>query len=212
MGTSLRGLTTKQKGKLLLLIICVLLGLFLARMVYAKDTPRPTKKVVKQAVSDTQIEKLMSDMTRVGISSSAAEYTRYERAKAAREAQTQSQSYISYQQPKPTQKIPMVTAVPSGQAQAYAKSAVTKRWDASHFGPLQSLWNHESGWRTTAMNSSSGACGIPQALPCSKIINMCGADWRTDYQCQIEWGLNYISARYQSPAAAWQHFLSHNWY
>lgn len=73
------------------------------------------------------------------------------------------------------------------------------------------LWNRESGWRTNAYNSSSGAYGIPQALPGSKMANY-AADWRTNYQTQVMWGLIYIQGRYGSPCGAWAHSEATGWY
>ncbi|MDH6180793.1 hypothetical protein M2152_000975 [Microbacteriaceae bacterium SG_E_30_P1] len=73
------------------------------------------------------------------------------------------------------------------------------------------LWNRESGWRTNAYNASSGAYGIPQSLPGSKMANV-GADWRTNYETQIMWGLLYIQGRYGTPCAAWAHSEAVNWY
>ncbi|KJL44942.1 hypothetical protein RR49_00093 [Microbacterium ginsengisoli] len=74
-----------------------------------------------------------------------------------------------------------------------------------------SLWNRESGWRANALNPSSGAYGIPQALPGSKMATA-GADWRTNGNTQINWGLAYISARYGSPCGAWAHSQATGWY
>lgn len=73
------------------------------------------------------------------------------------------------------------------------------------------LWNRESGWRTNAYNAGSGAYGIPQALPGSKMATA-GADWRTSYQTQVNWGLQYITARYGTTCAAWNHAQSVGWY
>ena len=73
------------------------------------------------------------------------------------------------------------------------------------------LWNYESGWRTNAYNSSSGAYGIPQAVPGSKMATM-GADWRTNYATQVRWGLAYIEARYGTACGAWDHVQSTGWY
>lgn len=73
------------------------------------------------------------------------------------------------------------------------------------------LWNRESGWRTNAYNASSGAYGIPQSLPGSKMANY-AADWRTNYETQVMWGLLYIMGRYGSPCAAWAHSESVGWY
>ena len=73
------------------------------------------------------------------------------------------------------------------------------------------LWNRESGWRADAYNASSGAYGIPQSLPGSKMA-AAGADWRTNAATQVDWGLSYISARYGSPCGAWAHSEAYNWY
>jgi hypothetical protein len=81
---------------------------------------------------------------------------------------------------------------------------------SGQFSCLDSLWTRESGWRTTASNPS-GAYGIPQALPGSKMASA-GSDWRTNPATQITWGLNYISSSYGSPCAAWSHSQSHGSY
>jgi len=77
-------------------------------------------------------------------------------------------------------------------------------WSSSQFGCLQSLWNRESGWNPSATNPSSGAYGIPQALPGDKMASA-GADWQTNPATQIRWGLGYIKQVYGSPCAAWSH-------
>ncbi len=77
--------------------------------------------------------------------------------------------------------------------------------------PLVSLWNVESGWNVTASNPSSGAYGIPQALPGSKMASA-GADWQTNGATQIRWGLGYIKSVYGSPCAAWGHEQADGWY
>lgn len=84
-------------------------------------------------------------------------------------------------------------------------------WGADQWGPLQSLWTRESGFRTAAANPSSGAFGIPQALPASKMASA-GPDWRTNPATQIKWGLGYIRGRYGSPASAWRHEQQSGWY
>jgi hypothetical protein len=84
-------------------------------------------------------------------------------------------------------------------------------WGISQFAPLLELWTRESGWRVNAQNPTSGAYGIPQALPASKMASA-GADWRTDPVTQIRWGLGYIAGRYGSPAGAWAHEMSAGWY
>ncbi len=104
-------------------------------------------------------------------------------------------------------------AVPDpGSAQAIARDKVSARgWGDDQFNCLVSLWNKESGWRVNAANSSSGAYGIPQALPGSKMASA-GADWQTSAATQIDWGLGYISGRYGTPCGAWAHSVDSGWY
>jgi hypothetical protein len=84
-------------------------------------------------------------------------------------------------------------------------------WPASQFSCLQPLWNAESGWNVSASNPSSGAYGIPQALPGSKMASA-GPDWQTSAATQIRWGLGYIRSVYGSPCAAWSHEQVDGWY
>ena len=79
------------------------------------------------------------------------------------------------------------------------------------FPCLNKLWNKESGWRHTASNPSSGAYGIPQSLPGSKMSSK-GSDWKTNPATQIKWGLGYLEGRYGSPCKAWSHSQSVGWY
>ena len=96
--------------------------------------------------------------------------------------------------------------------QAYARARCSAYgWSTADFNCLVALWNKESKWNPNAYNSSSGAYGIPQALPASKMATA-GTDYRTNYKTQINWGLNYISSRYGSPSAAWSHSKSKGWY
>ncbi|MGE5828678.1 MAG: transglycosylase SLT domain-containing protein [Micromonosporaceae bacterium] len=76
---------------------------------------------------------------------------------------------------------------------------------------LDKLWTHESNWNERARNPSSGAYGIPQALPATKLATA-GADWRTNPATQIKWGLSYIKARYGTPSNTWAFWQAHNWY
>ncbi|MCU1582841.1 MAG: hypothetical protein QOD27_642 [Microbacteriaceae bacterium] len=98
-----------------------------------------------------------------------------------------------------------------GSAQAIGHALVLARgWGESEYSCLVSLFNRESGWRVNASNPS-GAYGIPQALPGSKMASV-GADWQTNPATQITWGLNYIAARYGTPCGAWAHSQSSGWY
>ena len=111
-----------------------------------------------------------------------------------------------------TMVVPDVPAVTPGSAQAIGKELAAGRgWGDDQFGCLVELWNHESHWNVSAENTSSGAYGIPQALPGSKMGTV-AADWRTNPATQITWGLNYIGGRYGTPCGAWQSFSAKGWY
>ena len=98
----------------------------------------------------------------------------------------------------------------SGSPKSIAQAKLAERGWSGQFSCLNSLWEKESGWSTSAANPS-GAYGIPQALPGSKMASS-GSDWRTNPATQIDWGLDYISETYGTPCAAWSHSQSNNWY
>lgn len=83
-------------------------------------------------------------------------------------------------------------------------------WTTRAYPYLSRLWARESGWNTYASNPS-GAYGIPQAMPGSKMASA-GGDWRTNPRTQIRWGLRYIKVVYGSPSTAWLHELRYGWY
>lgn len=91
----------------------------------------------------------------------------------------------------------------------YAKSI--SGYNEKQMNCLITLWNHESGWNPNSVNKSSGACGIPQAHPCT-IAKYYGSN---TWQNQIRWGVDYLKRRYHNkPCEAWEHFKNHNphWY
>lgn len=102
--------------------------------------------------------------------------------------------------------------VTSSGARGIASSIAASRygWGADQFSCLDSLWERESGWNVHASNPS-GAYGIPQALPGSK-MGASGGDWRNDATTQITWGLGYIDGRYGNPCDAWDSFRAKGWY
>ncbi|MCC9198194.1 hypothetical protein QNO08_05650 [Arthrobacter sp. zg-Y820] len=100
---------------------------------------------------------------------------------------------------------------PAG-AKAYAQSALAGHgWAASEMTCLNTLWEKESNWETSATNASSGAYGIVQSLPAEKMASS-GADYLTNYKTQINWGLDYIESRYGSPCSALNFHYANNWY
>jgi hypothetical protein len=131
-------------------------------------------------------------------------------AAAAQQAQ-QQQAQQQAQQPTPTPS-PAAAPAPSGSAQQIAMGMLgSYGWSSSQFSCLDSLWNQESGWNVYASNPTSGAYGIPQALPGSKMASA-GSDWQTDAATQIRWGLGYIQSTYGSPCGAWAHEQADGWY
>lgn len=115
--------------------------------------------------------------------------------------------------PAPTYGIAPAAGTPDpGTAKAIALSMVTARgWGSAEYDCLVALWNKESGWNVYAHNKSSGAYGIPQSLPGSKMATA-GADWATNPATQITWGLGYIQARYGTPCGAWAYSQRVGWY
>jgi len=84
-------------------------------------------------------------------------------------------------------------------------------WGEKQYACLDELWIKESNWNYRASNKRTGAHGIPQALPATK-MDSAGTDWRTNPVTQISWGLRYIEVRYESPCKAWAKFKRSNWY
>jgi hypothetical protein len=142
----------------------------------------------------------------------AAAAARAAAAKAAQAAQAAQQAAASASTPAATaDPAPPPVAVAPGSAEQIAMSMLSSYgWASSQFSCLNELWSRESGWRTTAENPS-GAYGIPQALPGSKMASA-GPDWQTSATTQIRWGLGYIKGQYGSPCGAWSHEEATGWY
>ncbi|MGW0080670.1 aggregation-promoting factor C-terminal-like domain-containing protein [Streptomyces sp. NPDC003393] len=121
---------------------------------------------------------------------------REEREKAASRSATRDASSFSVQSSYTVAQIQAMARqmVPSGQFQCFSN-----------------IVNHESSWNYRAVNASSGAYGLFQALPAGKYASA-GADWRTNPATQIKWGLNYMNSRYGSPCQAWSFWSANHWY
>jgi hypothetical protein len=129
---------------------------------------------------------------------------------AAQQPPVQAAAAQTTPQAQPVQQS-AVTA-PSGAPEQIAQQMLSQfGWSSSQFSCLQPLWQQESGWSVTAENPTSGAYGIAQALPGSKMASA-GADWQTDAATQIRWGLGYIQGQYGSPCGAWAHEEATGWY
>ena len=92
------------------------------------------------------------------------------------------------------------------------RMAAAAGWAGPQWSCLDALWTRESGWQDQVWNTAgSGAYGIPQSLPASKMA-AAGADYMTDPATQIRWGLSYIRSAYGTPCDAWAHETSAGWY
>ncbi|MBT2449960.1 transglycosylase SLT domain-containing protein [Streptomyces sp. ISL-43] len=106
----------------------------------------------------------------------------------------------------------MLAAVPAQAAPMSAKAIAQQMIkDPAQFAAFNNIVSRESGWDHTATNSSSGAYGLVQALPASK-MSSAGSDWKTNPATQIKWGLEYMNERYGSPTGAWSFWQTHHWY
>ncbi|MGX4690105.1 aggregation-promoting factor C-terminal-like domain-containing protein [Streptomyces sp. JNUCC 63] len=103
--------------------------------------------------------------------------------------------------------FPVQSSYTVAQVQAMARSMVP----AGQFQCFSNIVNHESTWNYRAVNASSGAYGLVQALPGSK-MSSAGADWQTNPATQIKWGLSYMNGRYGSPCGAWNFWQANHWY
>ena len=128
---------------------------------------------------------------------------------AAAQSPTATQTAAAAQ---PSQTATATVPAASGSPQQIAEAMLGSfGWSSSQFSCLEPLWAHESGWSVSAYNPGSGAFGIPQALPGSRMASA-GPDWQTDAATQIKWGLEYIKGTYGSPCGAWTHEEATGWY
>jgi hypothetical protein len=145
------------------------------------------------------------------------------RAQAARKAQAMApaqpaatvratpQATATVQATKPASVADAKMATSGSPQQIAAAMLASFGWSSGQLGCLDPLWEHESGWSVTADNAGTGAYGIPQALPGSR-MSSAGPDWQTSAQTQIKWGLEYIKDTYGSPCGAWDHEEATGWY
>ncbi len=177
----------------------------------------PVASAGTTAVGERVSDAAVLDVTAAG----AVAGTATARALAASTRKTTTATTAPRPRPKPVVRITAKTTVApfrfgtAAYAQWHAKRLMsTSRygWKSSaQYVCLVNLWTRESHWNYRSHNKSSGAHGIPQALPGSK-MRVAGTDWMTNPVTQIRWGLGYIKSRYGSPCGAWSHFRSHNWY
>ncbi|GAA2050239.1 lytic transglycosylase domain-containing protein [Streptomyces carpaticus] len=190
----------------------------LADIPAAPNAQLHTASLVQQAesqadVADVQTRKAAEEAARVQAASDAQE--RRERAEqeareqAEREAEEQRQREASEAASRAAQRAsaPVQSSYTKAEIQAIARDIVA----ADQFQCFSTIVERESGWNHTATNPSSGAYGLMQALPGSKMASA-GADWQTNPATQIRWGVNYMNERYGSPCGAWEFWQVNHWY
>jgi hypothetical protein len=132
--------------------------------------------------------------------------------KKREEQERQQQQEENNAEPKPyTGPIPSSCNEYSGNRKTGCAILLSSGFELDQMPCLDKLWTKESGWNHKARNDSSGAYGIPQALPGSKMASA-GDDWETNPATQIKWGLSYIKGRYGDPCGAWAHSQDVGWY
>ena len=125
--------------------------------------------------------------------------------KAAKEAKEREEAQSKAS--RSSADFPVQSSYSIAQIQAMARQMVP----ADQFQCFSNIVDHESSWNYRAVNPSSGAYGLFQALPGSKMSSV-GADWQTNPATQIKWGLNYMNERYDSPCGAWSFWQANHWY
>ncbi|MFF3946005.1 transglycosylase SLT domain-containing protein [Streptomyces sp. NPDC001902] len=169
----------------------------------------PAGQRVQQA-SLTQQVQAQSDAADVGTRKSAEQAARKQAAKDATARKAAEEKAEADRKAKAAARAALVVkaSYTVAEVQAMAQAIIG---DASQYQCFSNIVTHESGWNYTATNSSSGAYGLVQALPGSKMASA-GADWRTNPGTQIRWGLKYMDSRYGSPCGAWSFWQANNWY
>ena len=176
------------------------------------------QSTVSQARQDEQVRAVAARVT-VARWKTARDQAAKKAARAAAASQTAASQTAAQPSAQATasaqpSQAASVAATPaaSGSPQQIAQAMLGSfGWSSSQFSCLDPLWAHESGWSVTAYNAGSGAYGIPQALPGSRMASA-GPNWQTNPATQIRWGLEYIKGTYGSPCAAWDHEQATGWY
>ncbi|MEC5148567.1 phospholipase [Cryobacterium sp. GrIS_2_6] len=166
----------------------------------------------------TTVQAAVAEVDRVAAEKAAAEAAAAAAARAAAEAQAAQAAKAAKAAAAAAAPQASASASSSGdnspvgaRATASAMASSQYGWGSGEFSCLSQLWERESGWNYKAYNSSSGATGIPQALPGSKMASA-GSDWASNAATQISWGLGYIKSAYGTPCSAWAHSESFGYY
>ncbi|WP_223837851.1 transglycosylase SLT domain-containing protein [Streptomyces venezuelae] len=158
--------------------------------------------------ADADAKKSVEEAARLQAAKDAKEKKAAAEAKAKKEREEKDKAEVaSRSATRDSSDFAPQSSYTVAQVKAIAKQMVP----AGQFQCFSNIVNHESTWNYRAQNPSSGAYGLVQALPGSK-MSSAGADWRTNPATQIEWGLNYMNKRYGSPCGAWSFWQANNWY
>lgn len=123
-----------------------------------------------------------------------------------------SNAQYSAQQQQAQRAQAVAASIPQGEMQQWLHDdLISKGYSEADWNAANWIISRESGWRVNATNASSGAYGLPQALPGGKMASM-GADWRTNYKTQLLWFENYCINRYGGFVQAQQAWVSKGWY
>lgn len=174
-----------------------------------QDAPVPLRLGDERASRDAG----RSDLTREA--EAAAVQALADAARAAEQRRMRDQA-ASKAADAPDSTVPAIPVVPPGGTPEQNRElgrlmTAEYGWDDGQFGCLDRIWSQESNWTTTAENPSSGAYGIPQSLPGTKMASA-GGDWQTNPATQIAWGLSYIDDVYGTPCSAWSFKQGTGWY
>ena len=161
----------------------------------------------------TETQRVLAQVTdlRDRLGAAEAQKAAEEAAAAAQKAAEEAAAKAQAEAEAAAAALAAANTPDGAQATAAQMASANYGWGSDQFSCLVSLWSKESGWNYQAYNDSSGATGIPQALPGSKMASA-GSDWQTNAATQIAWGLGYISSVYGTPCSAWGHSQATNWY
>jgi hypothetical protein len=169
------------------------------------QTASLTQQADTQAIAaDASAKKIAEESARKAAAKSAIE-KKEAAEQAAKEAKERAEA--KEKASRSASSFPVQGSYTVAQIQAMAASMVP----SGQFQCFSNIVDHESSWNYRAVNASSGAYGLFQALPGSKMSSV-GADWQTNPATQIKWGLNYMDSRYGSPCEAWSFWQANHWY
>jgi ATPase subunit of ABC transporter with duplicated ATPase domains len=177
------------------------------------DSPTPDDRAAEQArIAAANRQQQLAAQQAAARKAAAAKAAKAAEEKARAEAERKAAERAAEKEKASRSEDREPIKVEPGSAKAIGREMAADRgWGDDQFSCLEKLWDKESGWRVNAENKSSGAYGIPQALPGEKMESV-ASDWRTNPRTQIEWGLRYVKSRYSTPCKAWSHFQANNWY